>query len=279
MRTHSVPGGGGIRLHVDEAGNPDGQPVLFIHGFSQSRLAWSKQLESDLAADLRLVALDLRGHGLSDKPRDAYGDPRLWADDVRAVVEALGLERPILSGWSYAGLVIGDYLRAYGEDRIGGINLVGAATKLGSEAALAVIGPEFLALVPAFVSTDAEESVRGLDAFVRLCVHGEPEPRDHYFMLGYNAVVPPHVRQGLLSRALVDNDDVLARLSVPVLITHGEEDRVVLRAAANQHAGTIPHARTSSYPGVGHALFWEDAERFNRELRHFAGQVRTGAPT
>ncbi len=278
MRTHTVTGGGGVRLHVEEVGDLAGQPVLFLHGFSQCRLAWGKQLASDLADDLRLVALDLRGHGLSDKPRDAYGDPRLWADDVRAVIEALGLERSILVGWSYAGLVIGDYLRAYGEARLGGINLVGAATKLGSEAALAVIGPEFLALVPAFCSTDVEESVRGLDAFVRLCVHGEPEPRDLYCMLGYNAVVPPHVRQGLLARALVDNDDVLARLSIPVLITHGEEDRVVLRAAAEQHAGTIPHARTSSYPGVGHATFWEDAERFNRELRDFAGQVRTGAP-
>ena len=277
MRTHTVTGGGGVRLHVEEAGDPAGQPVLFLHGFSQCRLAWGTQLASDLADDLRLVAPDLRGHGLSDKPRDAYGDPRLWADDVRAVIEALGLERPILVGWSYAGLVIGDYLRAYGEERLGGINLVGAATKLGSEAALAVIGPEFLALVPAFYSTDAEESVRGLEAFVRLCVRGEPEPRDLYFMLGYNAVVPPHVRQGLLSRAL-DNDDVLTRLSVPVLITHGEEDRVVLRAAAEQHAGTIRHARTSYYPGVGHATFWEDAERFNRELRDFAGQVSAGGP-
>ena len=277
MRTHAVTGGGGIRLHVEEAGNPDGQPVLFLHGFSQCRLAWGKQLASDLADDLRLVAPDLRGHGLSDKPRDAYGDPQLWADDVRAVIEALGLERPILVGWSYGGLVIGDYLRAYGEDRIGGINLVGAATKLGSEAALAVVGPEFLALVPAFCSTDAEESVRGLEAFVRLCVHGEPDPRDLYVVLGYNAVVPPHVRQGLLSRAL-DNDDVLARLSHPVLITHGVEDRVVLRAAAAKHAGSIPHARTSSYPGVGHAPFWEDAERFNRELRELAGEVSAGGP-
>ncbi len=277
MRAHTVTGGGGTRLHVEEAGNPDGQPVLFLHGFSQCRLAWGKQLASDLARDCRLVAPDLRGHGLSDKPRDAYGDPRLWADDVRAVIEALGLERPILSGWSYGGLIIGDYLRTHGEDRIGGVHLVGAATKLGSEAALAVIGPDFLALVPGFFSTDAEESVRGLEALVRLCVSGEPEPRDLYFMLGYNAVVPPHVRQGLLSRAL-DNDDVLVRLSIPVLITHGEEDRVVLRAAADQHAGTIPHARTSYYPGVGHALFWEDAERFNRELREFAGQVRAGAP-
>ncbi len=199
----------------------------------------------------------------------------MWADDIQAVIEALRLDHPILSGWSYAGLIIGDYLRVYGEDQIGGVHLVDAATKLGSEAALTVIGADFLALVPGFFSTDAEESVRALEAFMRLCVHGDPAARDLYFFLGYNVVVPPHVRQGLLSRA-VDNDDVLGRLRVPVLITHGAEDRVVLLAAAEHHAAVIPHGQLSSHPGVGHAVFWLDADRFNRALRDFAGQVRGG---
>ena len=275
MRAHTVTGGGGIRLHVEEAGNPDGQPVLFIHGFSQCRLAWSKQFDSDLTDTLRLVAMDIRGHGLSDKPRDAYGDSTLWADDIQAVIEALDLDRPILSGWSYGGLIIGDYLRVYGEDRIGGVHLVGAATKLGSEAALTVIGADFLALVPGFFSTDAEESVHALEALVRLCVPGDLDARDLYFLLGYNVVVPPYVREGLLSRA-VDNDDVLGQLRVPVLITHGAEDRVVLPAAAEHQAAVIPHAQLSFHPGVGHAVFWLDAARFNGALREFAGQVRAG---
>jgi non-heme chloroperoxidase len=118
--------------------------------------------------------------------------------------------------------------------------------------------------------------VGGLEAFVRLCIGAEPKPADLYFMLGYNVIVPPHVRLAMLSRVL-DYDDVLARLSLPVLITQGEEDRVVLPAAADQHARTIPHARTSTYPGVGHMPFWEDAARFNRELRDFAVQARIGA--
>ena len=52
MRVHVVNGGDGCRIHVDEARNPDGRPILFIHGFSQCRLAWSKQMRSDdLAVD------------------------------------------------------------------------------------------------------------------------------------------------------------------------------------------------------------------------------------
>ena len=84
MKDHFVRGGGGIRLHVAETGTPRGKPILFIHGTSQCSLAWREQMRSDLANDFRLVAMDLRGHGASEKPRDVYGDSRLWADDVRA---------------------------------------------------------------------------------------------------------------------------------------------------------------------------------------------------
>ena len=79
MKHHRITGGG-TQLHVAETGNPDGRPILFIHGFSQCSLSWGRQLSSDLADDDRLIAMDLRGHGQSDKPRDAYGESKLWAD-------------------------------------------------------------------------------------------------------------------------------------------------------------------------------------------------------
>ena len=194
MGTYTVTGGGGCQLHVEEAGNPDGRPVLFIHAFSQCRLSWSRQLRSDLGDDFRLVALDNRGHGLSDKPRDAYADARLWADDIQAIITTLELDRPILCGWSYGGLIICDYVRVYGEDRIGGINLVAAISKLGTEQALSVITPEFLALVPGLFSNDAMESIGALEAFLRMAFCEVPTPADCYAMLGFNAIVPPYVR-------------------------------------------------------------------------------------
>jgi non-heme chloroperoxidase len=98
MKAHRITGGGGRQLHVVETGFPRGRPILFIHGFSQCWLAWRRQLNSDLADDYRLVAMDLRGHGLSDKPRADYNDSKLWADDVNAVIQALNLEYPILCG-------------------------------------------------------------------------------------------------------------------------------------------------------------------------------------
>ena len=131
MHTYRVTGGGGLKLHVQETGNPHGKPILFIHGFSQCRLAWNKQLPSDLAHDFRLVAMDVRGHGWSEKPRDAYGDSQLWADDVHAVIRTLGLDHPVLSGWSYGGIMMLDYVHAYGEDQIAGTNWVGGGLSAG----------------------------------------------------------------------------------------------------------------------------------------------------
>ena len=271
IRTHQVTGGGGVQLHVEETGNRSGQPVLFIHGLSQSGLAWHRQLHSELARDLRLVTLDLRGHGESERPADAYGDSDLWAQDVAAVIRSLDLERPILSGWSYGGVVICDYLSRYGEDRVGGVHLVGAVCRLG-EPALPFLGPRFLAVIPGLFATDAEESVTSLRDFGRMLTNEPLTPEDSYIVLGTAAAVPPRVRQGLLNRTL-DYDGLLARLRTPVLITHGLEDEVILPVMADHNANTIRHARTSYYAGVGHAPFWEDPDRFNAELRIFAASL------
>ena len=147
MKHHRITGAGNTSLHVVETGAPAGRAILFIHGLSQCWLQWARQLNSDLADDYRLVAMDLRGHGQSDKPPEGYADARLWADDLRSVIQALQLDHPILCGWSYGPLVILDYVRHYGEDNIGGIQFVGGVTKLGSEAAVSVLSAEFLNLV------------------------------------------------------------------------------------------------------------------------------------
>src|SRR4051794_17666465 len=84
VQEHTVRGGGGLRLHVREWGVADGPPILLLHGWSQNHLCWARQYESPLAEEFRLVACDLRGHGMSEAPLDqgSYTDAGLWADDV-----------------------------------------------------------------------------------------------------------------------------------------------------------------------------------------------------
>jgi non-heme chloroperoxidase len=269
MKSHKITGGGGIQIHLVETGNSRGRPILFIHGFSQCWLAWSRQLSSDLAESYRLVAMDMRGHGLSDKPRVGYADSRAWAVDVNAAIQALSLDHPILCGWSYGPLVILDYIRHYGEDGISGVHFVGAMTKLGSDQATSVLTPALLSLVPGFFATEVEESVRSLQSLLRMFFVQEPSAADLYLMLGYNLCVPPYVRQALLSRSL-NNDDLLPEIRKPVLITHGADDAIVKPAVVDQHRTSIAHAQIDVMANAGHAPFWDDAESFNRRLRSFS---------
>jgi len=272
MKHHTIIGGGGTRLHLVEAGDARAPSILFLHGCSQSWLTWDRQMRSELARRYRLVSMDLRGHGSSERPRDGYDDSRLWAADVDAAIGELQLDRPILCGWSYGPLVILDYIRHYGEERIGGIHLVGAVTKLGSEAAAAVLAPEFLALLPGLFSSDVVESVRGIESLLQLCFAREPEASDRYTMLGFNVSVPPFVRQALLTR-VVDNDDLLPTIAKPVLITHGALDAIVRQEAIAQHRVGLPHAQVHIMPDAGHAAFWDDAASFNRRLGAFCEDV------
>lgn len=263
-----VRGGGGTQLNVVEFGKPKGMHILFIHGISQCWLTWLRQLDSPLANDYRLVAMDLRGHGNSEKPRDGYGDSRLWADDVRAVIAALQLDHPLLCSWSYGSLVTLDYLRHYGEDEIRGANFVGGVTKLGGEEAGAVFDPGFLALAPGFFASDVEASLSALDGLLSRCYGPELSAEDHYRMLGYNACVPPHVRLGMLSRT-INNDDLLPKLRKPFLITHGMKDGVVKPTVISQQMAKISHARVQTMANAGHACFWDEAGPFNQNLREF----------
>jgi pimeloyl-ACP methyl ester carboxylesterase len=268
MQEHMITGGGGVRLHLVETGNSRGIPIVFIHGYSQCWLAWTRQMNSDLADRFRLVALDIRGHGLSDKPIEGYNDSRLWADDVRAAIQALNLDRPILCGWSYGPLVILDYIRHCGEDDIRGVNFVGGVTKLGSEEAASVLSADFLSLLPGFFSAEAQESVHALDTLLRLCYASELTTEDRYRALGYNVSVPPFVRQALFSRSF-DNDDLLPKMRKPVLITHGAEDAVVKPAVIERQMARIRHAQTCMVANAGHAVFWDKPAEYNRHLRDF----------
>src|SRR5215471_7447697 len=274
MKSHRIVGGGGTHLHLIETGNSQGRPILFIHGFSQCWLAWSRQLSSDLADDYRLVSMDLRGHGLSDKPREGYADSRLWADDTNAAIQALRLDHPILCGWSYGSLVSLGYVRHYGEDGVSGFNFVGGVTKLGSDEAISVLGPKFLSLVPGFFAAGVEESVNTLASLLRICFAEELSTEDLYQMLGYNVSVPPYVRQALLSRSF-DNDDLLPTIRKPVLITHGAHDAVVKPAAVDQHKARLAHAQIHMMANCGHAPFWDDAAAFNARLRAFSAAIET----
>ncbi|MEC9247452.1 MAG: alpha/beta hydrolase, partial [Pseudomonadota bacterium] len=247
-----------------------GIPVLLIHGWSQAYMCWSKQYNSERMQKFRMVAFDLRGHGMSDAPLgdQFYNDSQLWAEDVHAVLTGLQLEKAILVGWSYGGLVMTDYVRSYGDEAISGINFVGAAIQLNEAVMGTMIGPGFLEHFEGATSEDKTRNRRAMEDFLEDCFSVPLEKGDFEQALKWNLAVRPDVRLSLASRD-VDASAVVGKINVPTLITQGLEDKTVLPAMAESITTHAKNCSASWYEGVAHAPFLEDTERFNKELEEF----------
>lgn len=273
-RRHTVRTPDGLEIAAYEYGNPQGPPILFIHGYMQAALSWDRQVrDPDLARDFRMVAYDIRGHGMSAKPEgDAFYKPgKVWGDEVAAVIEQTGLIRPVLVGWSYGGRVMGDYLATHGHGAIGGMDWVGATssavdpTRFGRGGRFN--GPNGSG------SADPATAIRNTVAFLRECFELQPDASDFETMLAFNMLVPRHVRLALNGRPLAVEPQLRA-LDIPVLVTHGELDKAVDVSMGRYTASVVPNARLSVYPVIGHSPFWEAAPRFNRELAELAKSAR-----
>jgi len=252
----------GLTISAQEYGNPNGPGIVFIHGFSQSHLSWMRQTDSELAKDFHIVTYDLRGHGNSDKPLEAarYRDSKAWGDEVQAVIDAAGLKRPVLVGWSYAGRVISDYVATHGAGGISGIDFVDASIKFIPE----YVGDN-LKNLPLMASEDMLTNINATRVFLHGCFSKQPSADDFETMLAFNMMVPPKVRAGLSGRPL-DATEIMAKLTIPVLVSHGAEDKNAKVETAKYTASVIPGAKLSVYDGIGHSPFYEDAPRFNSEL-------------
>ena len=269
IAAHMVASTDGTRLHVREWGRRDAQPIVFVHGWSQCDLCWAHQVRGPLAERFHLITFDLRGHGRSDAPAEAgrYSDDRVWADDLAAVLEAVSARRPVLVAWSYGAFVVADYLRAYGEDGIGAIALVGASMRLTPP--YEGIGPGLLENVVDMCGADLLANIEATRRFLAACTRRPLTRAETETALAWNMTVPAAVREALRAREL-DVMDVYAATVVPMLVTHGRDDAIVLPAMAQELLERCPAATASWYDEVGHAPFWEAPDRFDSELAELA---------
>lgn len=270
-RPHTVRSADGVEIATYDYGNPDGVPILLIHGYAQAAISWTMQTtNAALLREFRLVAIDLRGHCMSGKPEghEHYRESRRWADDVKAVMDTLSLRRPVMVGWSYGGRLIGDYLQHHGSGNVGAVNFV-CAVASGDPAYFGGAGR----FIGQMVNADPLTAIRGTHDFLRACFEVQPHPGDMLTMMAFNGMVPRHVRISLGGRP-AQYGEVLRALDVPVLVTQGERDQLIQMAMARYIAETVPGARLSAYAGIGHSPFWEQPERFNAELTALARSAR-----
>lgn len=259
----------GLRVRVVECGPRDAPPVLFLHGWGASAFTWRHNLPALAAAGCRAVAVDLKGHGLSDKPTGAgeYAFDAMLAH-LREIIEALGGARPAVVAQSMTGaLALELALEADPPvSRVALVNPVGLC-------ALPII-PFACALTPTPTVRVAPWLVLrwAMAAGLRF-VYGDPRrvtarDVDEYWA---PSQFPGYARA---MRALVHEfrwppfpAERLARLRVPTLIVLGSRDRVV--RGARPVAERLTAARLVVVPGAGHAVNEERPDEVNPVLAEF----------
>lgn len=275
MSTTLVRSIGDVNIAVEETGLREGPPIVFLHGFAQSRHAWRALLDGPLARDHRLIALDLRGHGDSDKPSapESYAQQEPLGQDLHAALEALEVERPTLVAWSYGGVVVGEYLRRRGSARLGGLLLCAAAVHVG-KTAKAFFGPGMLSHGRALLSDDSAQYEAGARAFVRACTKA---PLDEAFFentVSQMMRVPVHVRRAYLSRS-EDFSPEIAQCEVPLVTLHGSADEVVLPAMSEHVGRLVPACHSVRLDEVGHVPWLEAPGPFSSTLRELVARTRS----
>lgn len=262
----------GTLLTGEAQGDPAAPEILFIHGLRQSRLSWDRQFADPALSGFRLVRFDLRGHGDSDKPAapSAYADADRWAEDVAAVIAAAGLRRPVLVGWSLGGYVAGAYLRRQGAEQVAGINLVDGVSKLSPDLLTPLAGR----FARSTSSHDLAERVAETADFLAACFHRPPTGADLQRMLVVNGMTARAVNEGFTTAAVTDLEPAFQTYAGPVLVTHGAHDALVRLAMSERIVAQRPGRRLSVFPESGHTPFWEEPERYGRELAAFVTTIR-----
>lgn len=269
-RTYTVTAPDGVVLAVQETGNPDGPPIVFIHGLLGSHLNWDAQLKDPQLQRYRLITYDMRGHGLSSRPTDAdaYRDGRRWADDLAAVIASSHARKPVLVGWSLGGAVISNYLAAYGDERIAGAVYVDGVIELKADQIVA--HPD---VYRDMTSTDLKTHLDGERAFVALCFHRQPDAATFERLLA-NAAIASWDMQRSVQSMTVAAAEGLSNARVPVLLIYGAQDALVQAKPAIARATQLnPRIRSTLYADSGHAPFIEEPARFDRDLVGFVEGV------
>jgi non-heme chloroperoxidase len=252
-----------------------GQPVVFSHGWPLSADDWDTQMLFFLNHGYRVIAHDRRGHGRSSQTGDGH-DMDHYADDLAALTEHLDLKDAIHVGHSTGGGEVVHYIARHGESRV---------------AKAAIIS----AVPPLMVKTAANPGGLPKDVFDGLQKQLAANRSQFYYDLasgpfyGFNrpgakpsqAVIWNWWRQGMMGGAKAHYDGVVAfsqtdftedlkKITVPVLVLHGDDDQIVPYADAGPlSAKLLKNSTLKIYKGFPHGMPTTEADTINADLLAF----------
>jgi pimeloyl-ACP methyl ester carboxylesterase len=261
-----------IDLYYEDHGG--GRPVVLIHGWPLSSAFWEKQVVALVAGGHRVITYDRRGFGQSSKPAVGY-DYDTLAGDLDTLIRDLDLRELTLVGFSMGGGEVARYIGRYGTERVRKAVFVAAIPPFllktpdnptgidasvfdGIKQAIAADRPAFLSgFLANFYNVDTLGGKRVSDEIVR-----------HSWNVAAGASLKATIECVTAWNADFRQD--LARIDVPTLVLHGDEDRIVPFAAT----GALTHERVRGsklvmIPGAPHGLNWSHADEVNKALLDF----------
>ena len=250
----------GMRLAYVEAGNPNGEPLLLLHGYTDTSRSWSLLVPH--LSEYRLLIPDQRGHGASGAPECCYTIAD-FAYDARLFLDALGVKRAAVAGHSMGSMVAMAMAAEY-PDRVSAIALLGSS-----------------GLVPATRGAWLFDNATGQrfpidrnSQFMRdWDPANQPTPIDAAFAAAAREeiyAIPPQVWRGVLREltgVLVarHSADVKAR----VLVLSGGKDPLFPAEHHDALLKAFPGAKARVYPGLGHNFLWEQPAAVAADLDRF----------
>ncbi|MFT3741568.1 MAG: alpha/beta hydrolase [Gammaproteobacteria bacterium] len=261
-----------VELYYKDWGS--GQPIVFSHGWPLSADAWEDQMLFLASKGFRCIAHDRRGHGRSSQPWEGH-DMDTYADDLNALVEALGLEQAIHIGHSTGGGEVVRYVGRHGSKRVSKVVLIGAVPPLMLKTSENPKGLPKTVFdeIRANVLSDRSQYFRELS----MPFYGANRPqakvsqglRDFFWLqgmqAGFNAAF-----DCIKAFSETDFTEDLKKITVPTLIIHGDDDQIVpIEDSAKLTVQIIPQAQLKIYPGAPHGLCSTHKDQVNADLLAF----------
>lgn len=269
----------GIRLAGEAFGDPDGQPVVLLHGGGQTRYAWGNAARALARAGFYAMAVDLRGHGESDWSEEGHYTLRTFADDVCLIASSMK-QPPVLVGASLGGLAS---LIAEGqatESVIRALVLVDVAPRLEPEGVMRIISFMFERVKEGFGSL--EEAAEAVAKFVP----HRPKPEDlsglaKNLRLGedgrYRWHWDPKFLQGSkpvnARQSFTELQAAAHEIRVPTLLVRGKLSDVLSEEGAQELLEMIPHAEYVDVQAAGHMIAGDRNDAFNGAIIEFLSRL------
>lgn len=251
-----------------------GQPVVFSHGWPLNSDAWDHELNLVAENGYRAIAHDRRGHGRSSQPWTGH-DMDTYADDLKALFDALDLRDAVLVGHSTGGGEVTRFLGRHGTSRVDKVVLLGAVPPLlvKTDANPEGIPVEVFDQIRAGILADESQYWRDFAVpFYGANREGSTVSQgtlDAFWLMSMQVGLRPAVA---CVKAFSETDfhDDLARIDVPTWVAHGEDDQIVpISIAGRRSVELIKDASLTVYPGAPHGLVGDFRDAFHADLLEF----------